>query len=340
MEGLMVLFGLALAGIAFLLPIVSFLLALGNQRRLRALEETVIRLQGQLNARPAPTTSVRAHRFPFPRGSPARRSRRLPAPAEPSAAGRSGAAPFAARATGAGVARCRSGQRAIRACGVGDPRAAQAAHSARAAACAARAAERRRRLRLGEPGRRPTLLGRGGHRPRLRRDLLPALLDRARLAAAARARRDRRPDRRGAARRLRAPRRAALSDHGQCARRGRGLHPLRHLLRRPCPVAADSGLAHVPAARARGRGGRAALDPARVDLHRRPRAAGRLLDAGAAVDGGEPADSAVRLPAAAQPRPRVGGARARVARSHRPEPRAHHALPVGVGRSSSSTRRR
>ena len=36
MEGLMVLFGLALAGIAFLLPIVSFLLALGNQRRLRS----------------------------------------------------------------------------------------------------------------------------------------------------------------------------------------------------------------------------------------------------------------------------------------------------------------
>src|SRR5262252_5108523 len=50
MEGLMVLFGLALAGIAFLLPIVSFLLALGNQRRVRALEETVVRLEAQIRA--------------------------------------------------------------------------------------------------------------------------------------------------------------------------------------------------------------------------------------------------------------------------------------------------
>lgn len=76
MEGLMVLFGLALAGIAFLLPIVSFLLALGNQRRLRALEETVIRLQGQLNAQPAPA--------PTPVPTPAAALR--PSPPQPVAA--------------------------------------------------------------------------------------------------------------------------------------------------------------------------------------------------------------------------------------------------------------
>src|SRR5262245_52860859 len=92
MEGLMVLFGLALAGIAFLLPIVSFLLALGNQRRLRALEETVVSLEEQLKAlerrprtapaapaaeaKPAPTTSVARAPVPVPRES-------QPAPPQP-----------------------------------------------------------------------------------------------------------------------------------------------------------------------------------------------------------------------------------------------------------------
>src|SRR6185436_17567757 len=76
MEGLMVLFGLALAGIAFLLPIVSFLLALGNQRRLRALEETVVRLQAQLSAHEprarAPQTAPAAEARPDPATSVAR----------------------------------------------------------------------------------------------------------------------------------------------------------------------------------------------------------------------------------------------------------------------------
>ena len=96
MEGLMVLFGLAVAGIVFLLPIVSFLLALGNQRRLRALEETVIRLQGQLNAleprartpqaapaaeaRPAPTTSVARAPVPVPRVAQPATPQPAPAP--------------------------------------------------------------------------------------------------------------------------------------------------------------------------------------------------------------------------------------------------------------------
>src|SRR5262245_9248383 len=87
MEGLMVLFGLALAGIAFLLPIVSFLLALGNQRRLRALEETVVRLQGQLNAlepraRPAQAAPV-AEAWPAPAASVARAPVPVPREAQP-----------------------------------------------------------------------------------------------------------------------------------------------------------------------------------------------------------------------------------------------------------------
>ena len=81
MEGLMVLFGLAVAGIVFLLPIMSFLLALGNQRRLRALEETVTRLQGQLNARPAPTTSVARAPVPVPREAQPAPLQPAPAPA-------------------------------------------------------------------------------------------------------------------------------------------------------------------------------------------------------------------------------------------------------------------
>jgi len=77
MEGLMVLFGLALAGIAFLLPIVSFLLALGNQRRLRALEETVVRLQEQLSARVARSPG------PIPREAQPAPPQPTPAPIPP-----------------------------------------------------------------------------------------------------------------------------------------------------------------------------------------------------------------------------------------------------------------
>ena len=54
--------------------------------------------------------------------------------------------------------------------------------------------------------------------------------------------------------------------------------------------------------RARG----AAVDPARVALHRRARPARRLRDAGAAVDRREPADPAVRVSAAAQRRAGAG----------------------------------
>jgi hypothetical protein len=203
MEGLMVLFGLALAGIAFLLPIVSFLLALGNQRRLRALEETVIRLEGQLNARPAPTTSVARAPVPVPRE--AQPAPPQPAPTDPvqprtrrlrrALRSRSSAAPPPLPpATQAPVPPAAPGparhpllrRRPRTACRRGRP--------LRLAPRPAPPAPPNEggRLRLGEPGRRPTLLGRGGHRPRLRRDLLPALLDRARLAPAARARRDRR----------------------------------------------------------------------------------------------------------------------------------------------------
>jgi uncharacterized membrane protein len=83
MEGLMVLFGLTLAGIAFLLPIVSFFLALGNQRRMRALEETVARLQRQLSALEpragaAPAPSVARAPAAVPREA-------VPAPPQPAA---------------------------------------------------------------------------------------------------------------------------------------------------------------------------------------------------------------------------------------------------------------
>ena len=57
--------------------------------------------------------------------------------------------------------------------------------------------------------------------------------------------------------------------------------------------------------------GRAALDPARVDFIAVLGPGRRLRHAGAAVDGREPADPAVRLPAAAQRRPGVGRRRER-----------------------------
>src|SRR6185436_19748247 len=261
MEGLMVLFGLALAGIAFLLPIVSFLLALGNQRRLRALEETVVRLQEQLSARVARSPG------PIPREAQPAPPQPTPAPIPPLPA----AAATPPRPPASPAPASPAPPEAATPSPVALPPAA-------AKPPAAAAAFRSRQLRLGEPGRRPAVLGGRGDRARLRRDLLPALLDRARLAAAPGPRRDRRDPRRRPARRLRAPRGAPLPDHGQRARRGRGRGPLRHVLRRPRAVAADPRLAHVPAARARGGRGGAAVDPARVDLHRRARPARRLLD--------------------------------------------------------------
>ena len=111
------------------------------------------------------------------------------------------------------------------------------------------------------------------------------VLGRARLAAAAGPRGHRHRRRARAAGRLRAEGGAPLSGHRECARRRGDRDPLLDLLRRARALGPDSrapspscSSAVVTALAV------AALHPARVALHRRPRPARRLRDAGAALD--------------------------------------------------------
>ena len=315
MEGLMVLFGLALAGIAFLLPIVSFLLALGNQRQLRALEETVIRLQGQLNARPRPRRGVARAPVPVPREAQPAPPQPAPAPAPPPSPPQPvvAAAALAARDTGAGAARCASGRApsapaaepAAAACRRGPPPPAPRP--------APRAAERRRRL----------LTGRAWSAS----DSFSAVAGIALVFAAIFFLRF--SIERGW---LQPPVRVAigvLTGVGLlvvCERRAARRYPITanaldaaavsilfatfaaHALWQLIPVWLTFLLLALVAA-----GGRAALDPARVDLHRRPPAcwAASATPALLCRRGRTGRIPLFAYPAAAQPRSRVGGARAR-----------------------------
>ena len=186
-------------------------------------------------------------------------------------------------------------------------------------------------LRLGGTDRRsPLLVGRGDP-ARAGGGLFPRLFDPAGLAEAAGPDGDRPRGRRGPAGGLRTEGGAPLSGHGERARRLGHRDPLRHLLRRlPAVGVAEPGRG----VRADGPGhrrGRAPVDPARFGVHRPPRPRRRLLDAGAALDGPGQPDRAVRLPAAAERRPRLGGLPEALAGARRAEPALHDPLPVGLG---------
>ena len=186
-------------------------------------------------------------------------------------------------------------------------------------------------VRLGKPGRREALLRDRRDRARARRGLLPQVFDGPRLARAAGPRRHRHHRRDRAARDVRADGGAPLSGDRQRARRRGDCDPLRDLLRGPRPVAPDPGRRRVRAAGPRHRRGCAAVDPARLALHRGARSARRLFDSGAAVHRREPADPALRLPASAERRPGVGRVEEEVAGTHGPDAGADGDLPVGLG---------
>ena len=112
------------------------------------------------------------------------------------------------------------------------PRAAAPSTGAAAGPCV--------RDRLGSLRRREALLRGRGHRARARRDLLPALLDRAGMARTADPRRHRRDRRDRAARRVRAEGGTEVRGDGQRPRRGRHRHSLRDVLRRACALGSDS----------------------------------------------------------------------------------------------------
>ena len=162
-------------------------------------------------------------------------------------------------------------------------------------------------VRLGGPRRRQAVPGGRRHRDRDRGHLLPEALGAAGLAAAAGARADWHRRRHRAARRLRAQGRATVPHARQRARCRGHRDPLCHLFRRARAVESDPCAGGLRAAR-RGDGyRRAALAAPGIALHRRARVARRLRDAGAAVDGREPACSSVRLPGAPERWPGVGG---------------------------------
>ena len=76
----------------------------------------------------------------------------------------------------------------------------------------------------------------------------------------------------------------------------------------------------------------AALDQARVALHRGAGPARRLRHAGTPLDRREPSDPALRLPAAAECRARAGGSREAMAGADGPDARPDDHLSVGLGR--------
>ncbi len=186
-------------------------------------------------------------------------------------------------------------------------------------------------LRLGERRRRQDVLRDRRHRADLRGGPVPALLGAAGVAAAADSRADRDRGRRRAARAVRDEGGAQLSGDGQRARCRSHRDPVRNLLCRARAVEPDPGDAHVRAARRGNRPGGAALDQAGVAVHRGARPARRVRDAGAAVDGGEPSDSAVRLPGVVERRPGVGGLQAGLAGADDPHTGPHDRLPVDLG---------
>ena len=95
-------------------------------------------------------------------------------------------------------------------------------------------------------------------------------------------------DRRHPAARLRAARGAQLRVHRECDGRRGHRHPLRDALRDARAVASAAGRRRVRADADRHRDRGAAVDPARLRLHRPARTRGRLCHAGAAVDRREP----------------------------------------------------
>ena len=187
-------------------------------------------------------------------------------------------------------------------------------------------------LRLGTARRREAVLGRGRRRARAGGHLLLQVLPRSRVAGACGSRRHRHCCRHGAAGRLRAPRRAPLSRHRERARRGRNRHPVFHVFRGALVVEPHSFHADLRAPRPRHRARGPAVDPPRFHLHCSARARRGLRDAGPSVNRREPADSAVRLPAAAERRPGVGRRPQEMAGADDPDARPHDVVPVGLGR--------
>ena len=188
-----------------------------------------------------------------------------------------------------------------------------------------------RLVQLGERRRRQALLGYRGRGIAPRRGVLPALLARPRLPAAARPRGHWRHRRRGAAGCVRDEGRESLSRDGQRARRVGRRDSVLDVLRRACALAPDPGSDHVRAPH-RGHGSRrAALRPARVAVHRRAGTARRICRARAPLDGTEQSDRALRLSAALERGLVVGRLHATLAGDHRADAGLHHALPVGLG---------
>ena len=281
------LLGLLVAAIPFVLPIASWVSARRTRRLVEELAATLdeqgrtidglkaqlAQLRRQMTESPvAPPQAAVAPAAGAPSVAPA--SAPAPAPSvapppsrpaverPPDAVGGAGAARRAACRTAAGRGNC-SAQAiglacrsrcdgGIRDCGRGcDVRvrgsSATAAATYAAAAGSTRAADAG--VRLGEPRRRQAVLGDRRHRARVRRRVLPALLDRARLAAAAGPRGHRHPRRDCAARRLRAEGGAPLpGDRERDGRRG-DRDPLRDVLRRARALEPDSRARHVRAAR-------------------------------------------------------------------------------------------
>ena len=282
MEGAVALV-LALLAIPFVLPLISWVMARRVRRRVDELEERIVqqderitRLTNQLTqlkkegVAPQPPAARRTAVAALP-ASTRRRCVRVAAGAPPppvtvrppvdrDAAGHAGAS--AADTDRAGDRRRQPRRRAsmrrvLRNCVATGPPPPSAA---RAAVRAARAAAAVTIVRLGTARRRAVVLGDRRHRAGVRGGVLPALLDRSGLAAAAGARDHRHRRRDHAAGRVRSQGRAQVSGHRECDGCRRDRDPVLDVLRRAFTVEPDLRRRRVRTARARDAGRGAAVD--------------------------------------------------------------------------------